>query len=232
MHKTINLLIIIIFILTGCSVPTNLKDSQAEGIPQIKDSVNNSPNKQANLDIEEWLLPKKNSRVRGAPITHVMLHFTNNALRSPQDPYNIEEIYALFEEYEVSAHYMIDRDGEIYLLVPEERAAFHAGKGHLLNYQEYKSGLNDYSIGIELLAIGTREDMLSIMPADIYDSISPEDIGYTDAQYASLKELLDDILQRNPLIKNDREHIIGHDEYAPVRKSDPGELFDWSRIGY
>ncbi|WP_010198215.1 N-acetylmuramoyl-L-alanine amidase [Bacillus sp. m3-13] len=225
-------LIISIFLLIGCSKSTVQTERHLDKIPPITEAMVVVPPEPSSLDMREWLLPKKNSRVRGAPITHVMLHFTNNALRAPQDPYNIAEVYSLFEEYEVSAHYMIDRDGEIYLLVPEERAAFHAGIGHLLNYQDYESGLNDYSIGIELLAVGTSEEMLSIMPAEIYDSISPSDIGYTDAQYASLKDLLDDILKRNPLIKNDREHIIGHHEYAPVRKSDPGELFDWSRIGY
>ncbi|MEA3320221.1 MAG: N-acetylmuramoyl-L-alanine amidase [Bacillota bacterium] len=228
----ITYLCITIFLLIGCAKPTALKEKQLDKINPITAPAISVPPEPSNLEMEEWLLPKKNSRVRGAPITHVMLHFTNNALRSPEDPYDMEEVYALFEEYEVSAHYMIDRDGEIYFMVPEERAAFHAGKGHLLNYQEYESGLNDYSIGIELLAIGTKEEMLSIMPADVYDSISPSDIGYTDAQYASLKILLEDILKRNPLIQNDREHIIGHHEYAPVRKSDPGELFNWSRIGF
>jgi N-acetyl-anhydromuramyl-L-alanine amidase AmpD len=228
----ITYLCITIFLLIGCAKPTALTEKQLDKINPITAPAISVPPEPSNLEMEEWLLPKKNSRVRGAPITHVMLHFTNNALRSPEDPYDMEEVYALFEEYEVSAHYMIDRDGEIYFMVPEERAAFHAGKGHLLNYQEYESGLNDYSIGIELLAIGTKEEMLSIMPADVYDSISPSDIGYTDAQYASLKILLEDILKRNPLIQNDREHIIGHHEYAPVRKSDPGELFNWSRIGF
>ncbi|WP_226682377.1 N-acetylmuramoyl-L-alanine amidase [Sutcliffiella horikoshii] len=231
MLKTI-FIIFTILLLVGCSQPTVHEEKQLKTVTPMTDQIILVPSKPSSLEMKEWLLPKKNSRVRGAPITHVMLHFTNNALRSPQDPYNIEEVYSLFEEYEVSAHYMIDRDGEIYLLVPEERAAFHAGKGHLLNYQEYESGLNDYSIGIELLAIGTKEEMLSIMPTDVYDSIPPSHIGYTDAQYASLKILLDDILKRNPLIQNDREHIVGHHEYAPVRKSDPGELFDWSRIGY
>lgn len=231
MPKTIYLLITI-FILTGCSTSTVQKDTSIKESQPILQSVDMESPETINLDIEEWLLPKKNSRVRAAPITHIMLHFTNNALRAPQDPYNIEEIYSLFEEYEVSAHYLIGREGEIYLLVPEERAAFHAGKGHLLNYQEYHYGLNDYSIGIELLAVGTKEEMLSIMPEEIYDSIKTEDIGYTDLQYEALNELLEDILKRNSGIKKDREHIIGHDEYAPVRKSDPGELFDWKKIGF
>ena len=55
-------------------------------------------------------------------------------------------------------------------------------------------------------------------------------IGYTEAQYKSLSLLLDDILARNKKMKRDRNHIIGHDEYAPARKTDPGSLFDWSKI--
>ncbi|WP_339147489.1 MULTISPECIES: N-acetylmuramoyl-L-alanine amidase [unclassified Sutcliffiella] len=231
MLKTTYLLIVLI-LLTGCSNTPVHTEKQMEKVPLTTDSVLVIPPEPSSIEMKEWLLPKKNSRVRGAPTTHVVLHFTNNALRSPQDPYNVEEVYALFEEYEVSAHYMIDREGEIYLLVPEERAAFHAGKGRHLNYQEYGNGLNDYSIGIELLAIGTKEEMLSTIPEEIYDSIDPLNVGYTKEQYIALNKLLDDILTRNPGIKNDREHIIGHNEYAPVRKSDPGELFDWSRIGF
>jgi len=60
----------------------------------------------------------------------------------------------------------------------------------------------------------------------------PEFIGFTDAQYAALAELLSDILARNPRIKMDRFHIIGHEEWAGRgRRTDPGELFDWTRIG-
>ncbi|KMJ58756.1 N-acetylmuramoyl-L-alanine amidase [Bacillus sp. LL01] len=225
-------LFISLFLLIGCSEPTVQTERQLDKTTPIIEPMLVVPPEPSSLEMQEWLLPKKNSRVRGAPITHIMLHFINNALRAPQDPYNIEEVYALFEEYEVSAHYMIDREGDIYLLVPEERAAFHAGKGHLLNYQEYSTRLNDYSIGIELLAIGTKEEMLSTIPEEVYDSIDPLDMGYTEEQYIALNKLLEDILIRNPGIKNDREHIIGHHEYAPVRKSDPGELFDWSKIGY
>ncbi|MCG1021880.1 N-acetylmuramoyl-L-alanine amidase [Sutcliffiella horikoshii] len=223
---------IVLFLLIGCSNTPVQTEEQHEKVHPTTESMVVIPPKPSNLEMKEWLLPKKNSRVRGAPITHVMLHFTNNALRSPQSPYNMEEVYALFEEYEVSAHYMIDREGEIYLLVPEGRAAFHAGKGRHLNYQEYGNGFNDYSIGIELLAIGSKEEMMATIPEEIYESIDTLDVGYTEEQYTALKKLLDDILSRNPGIKNDREHIIGHNEYAPVRKSDPGELFDWSKIGF
>ncbi|WP_226086019.1 N-acetylmuramoyl-L-alanine amidase [Mesobacillus sp. S13] len=162
--------------------------------------------------------------------THVVLHFSSNAVANPENPYVYEEIRQTFIDYEVSPHYMIDRNGEIYYLLPESRAARHAGKGDLLAFPEYKDHLNRYSIGIELMAIGTQEEMAPMMSAQHYKSIPQEYIGYTEAQYDALNRLLNDITARNKNINKDRKHIIGHDEYSPERKTDPGSLFDWSKI--
>lgn len=162
--------------------------------------------------------------------THVVLHFTSNAALNPEDPYVYEDIRGIFKEYDVSPHYMIDRNGVIYYLLPENRVARHAGKGDLEGYPEYKDHLNDFSIGIELMAIGTEAEMQSIIPSEEYKKIPKEHIGYTEAQYKSLKLLIDDIIARNPKIKRNRTHIIGHDEYAKGRKTDPGSLFNWGRI--
>jgi N-acetyl-anhydromuramyl-L-alanine amidase AmpD len=90
--------------------------------------------------------------------------------------------------------------------------------------------LNKYSIGIELMAIGTEAEMAPMMSVEHYKKIPKEHIGYTEAQYGALNLLLDDILTRNKKIKRDREHIIGHDEYAPERKTDPGSLFEWVKV--
>ncbi|WP_231515001.1 N-acetylmuramoyl-L-alanine amidase [Oceanobacillus salinisoli] len=188
--------------------------------------------KEPNVTSKNVLLPDENSKIRETPITHVLIHFTSNVLNKPDDPYQYEDIRKVFMDYGLSAHYLIGRNGEIYQLVPENRVAFHAGKGGLANFPEYKDKLNDYSIGIEMMAIGTKEEMSIMMSEDFYESIHPKDIGYTDAQYESLTLLLKDIWTRNPSVKKDRDHIIGHDEYAPDRKTDPGTLFDWSRIGF
>ena len=85
-----------------------------------------------------------------------MIHFMSNVVNNPADPYRIEDAEANFREYEVSSHYVIDRSGTIYRFVPEERAAYHAGKGSLPGYPELDDRLNDHSVGIELLAMGTR----------------------------------------------------------------------------
>lgn len=184
-----------------------------------------------NLDVIDMYLPLSNSEERIGEITHIVIHFSSDVANNPDNPYNIYNIYNIFKNFKVSTHYTIDREGKIYRMVDEDRAAWHAGKGSLPDYPHYENKLNQYSIGIELLAIGTKEELHKLVPHVDYESIDPVHIGYTDAQYESLKLLIDDITKRNPTIKMDRKHIIGHDEYTD-RRTDPGSLFDWSRIGF
>ncbi|MRG85006.1 N-acetylmuramoyl-L-alanine amidase [Salinibacillus xinjiangensis] len=179
----------------------------------------------------EYPLPTENSHPRTEKITHVVLHFTSNVTNKPDNPYNIKDIHMIFIKNGVSAHYMIDRKGRIYSLVPEKRVAYHAGKGNFQNFPEYKNKLNEFSIGIELLGMGTKEEMKRYISEEKYDSIDSKHIGYTEAQYKSLKKLLKQIYEQNPQVHQNRNHVIGHDEYAPNRRSDPGSLFDWSKIG-
>lgn len=193
--------------------------------------INEEKEEKEELKINNMYLPDENSSPRTKEITHVVLHFMSNVSNNYQEPYNIEDIYSIFVDYEVSAHYVIGRDGEIYSMVPEDRIAYHAGKGSLEKFPEYDNKMNDYSIGIELLAIGTKEEMLPMISPDQYDLVDSSLIGYTDEQYESLNKLLDKILEENPSIIRDRDHIIGHDEYAKGVKTDPGILFDWEKIG-
>ena len=44
-----------------------------------------------------------------------------------------------------------------------------------------------------------------------------------------VRGLLRDIERRHPAVLFNREHILGHGDYSPS-KTDPGELFDWSRL--
>ena len=111
-----------------------------------------------------------------------------------------KEIYQLT----VSAHLLIKRDGRCTQYVPFDKRAWHAGKS---NYQG-RERCNDFSIGIELE--GT------------------ETIAYTDAQYDQLKKVIDSLLTHYP--KLSKQHITGHSDIAPDRKTDPGSSFDWHRI--
>jgi N-acetyl-anhydromuramoyl-L-alanine amidase len=103
----------------------------------------------------------------------------------------------------VSAHAVVRRDGTITQYVPFGMRAWHAG------HSEYngRSGCNDFSIGIELE--GTDQT------------------PYTDAQYETLATLVRALLTSYPTLS--AEHIVGHCDVAPGRKTDPGPAFDWPR---
>jgi N-acetyl-anhydromuramyl-L-alanine amidase AmpD len=134
----------------------------------------------------------------------------------------------------VSSHYLIPEPGdqsygksrlEIYQLVDESRRAWHAGT----SYWAGKSGLNDQSIGIEL--VNQTWCHASEQGVDPYTG-GPDRLcfypDFADGQIALLTELLDEILQRHPDVKP--THIIGHSDIAPDRKIDPGPRFPWQRL--
>lgn len=225
----IGIIILIVFMAAGVYLKQRIA---SQSVASKEKSVEPSSSKiTETVEIIEYDLPLSNSEKRVEHPTHIVLHFTSNALNNPQDPYLIEDTYDIFKENGVSANYVIGRRGEVYSFVPEDRVAYHAGKGSLSGFPEYENRLNYYSIGIEILAIGTREEMSAMIPAENFDLINLDLVGYTEAQYQALNTLIEDIVGRYPGIKKDRAHIVGHDEYSAGRKTDPGSLFDWSKIG-
>ncbi|KJY83621.1 N-acetyl-anhydromuranmyl-L-alanine amidase [Vibrio galatheae] len=103
----------------------------------------------------------------------------------------------------VSAHCLIRRDGEVVQFVPFSARAWHAGASSFAGREK----CNDYSIGIELEG--------------------SDYVAYTDRQYQALIELTKQIQARYPQITLPR--ITGHQYIAPLRKTDPGLVFDWAR---
>jgi N-acetyl-anhydromuramyl-L-alanine amidase AmpD len=184
--------------------------------------------------ITEKLLTKGHSaRPAQTTVDMVVIHYSSDVVANPDSPYDVDKVIKVFEDNDVGAHYLIDRDGKVYRLVKETDQAYHAGKGKLPWDPNRQDVLNRTSIGIELLAIGTESEMSGIVSPTVYKKIAkdhPAYIGYTEAQYSALKALIADIRTRYPKIENDRHHIIGHDEYAPDRKKDPGSLFKWDKI--
>jgi AmpD protein len=104
----------------------------------------------------------------------------------------------------VSAHLLVRRNGEVVQFVSLNDRAWHAGK----STWQGREACNDYSIGIECEGA--------------------DDVPYTDAQYAALRQLLPMLLEAYPAITRDR--IVGHSDVAPGRKTDPGPSFDWGRL--
>jgi N-acetyl-anhydromuramyl-L-alanine amidase AmpD len=184
---------------------------------------------------DRLLLAQSSTRPPGQVIDHIVLHFSSLVTVHPDHPYDVDQQIALYKTAKVSANYLIDREGKVYRMVPEERTAWHAGVGHL-PWDKLVKTMNQRSIGIEMLAIGSPNDMkLFGVTKEKYDAVAkkhPEWIGYTDAQYATVNELIKQIESRHPDIKHDRFHVIGHEEWAGRgRRTDPGELFDYTKIG-
>lgn len=117
------------------------------------------------------------------------------------DSFNLECILSLYKKYDVSAHYIIDREGSIYMLVEEKNIAHHAGKGLL---PDKDNRPNSRSIGIELI-----------------NTVASD---YTEEQYRSLVELVKQMKNRYPI-----KYVLGHNEVAPERKTDPWR-FDWVKF--
>ena len=172
------------------------------------------------VDNHSWELTEKPE--------YVVLHFTSAVVLSKDDPFNLDTVRNIFTENSLGIQYIIDREGIIHCWIPETRAAWHAGKGTFADNEKYTNAMNKYSIGIEMLAIGSKKDTAQYLTSEEYDALNPEFIGFTDAQYESLGKLVRDICNRNG-IPFDSEHIIGHDMYNPL-KTDPGELFSYDRL--
>ena len=107
-------------------------------------------------------------------------------------------------QLKVSSHLLISRDGIISQYVAFNNRAWHAGQSE---YQDRKQ-CNDFSIGIELE--GT------------------ESIPYTEQQYTQLARVINTLLRHYPGLSRDR--ITGHSNIAPLRKTDPGDSFDWQKL--
>jgi N-acetyl-anhydromuramoyl-L-alanine amidase len=102
---------------------------------------------------------------------------------------------------EVSAHFLICRDGEVVQFVAGDRRAWHAGR----SCWQGRENCNDWSLGVELEGC--------------------DDLAYSEAQYAALTTLIAALRARYPLTA-----IVGHQHVSPGRKSDPGAAFAWARL--
>ncbi len=132
-------------------------------------------------------------------IDTIIIHSSYNILSN--DPYDFKKLLEEYKSYGVSPHYVIDRKGNIYQLVKDNNIAYHAGESKM---PDGRTNVNNFSIGIEMM--NTESDKMA------------------EVQYDSLRKLIDN-LKGKYKIKN----ILGHNQIAPGRKTDPWK-FDWSQI--
>jgi N-acetylmuramoyl-L-alanine amidase len=144
--------------------------------------------------------PNHDSR-DGHPVDILLMHYTG----MPTGQAAIDRLRD--SAAKVSAHYVVEEDGRIFHLVPEDRRAWHAG----VSSWQGATNINQRSIGIEIVNPG-------------------HEFGYRPfpaAQMAAVRDLALGILARHPIPP---ARVIGHADVAPTRKEDPGELFDWQGL--
>ena len=113
------------------------------------------------------------------------------------------------KKHQVSSHYIIAQNGEIFQLVEDKNIAYHAG----VSFWQGIDGLNPFSIGIE------------------FHNPKPFSHPFSKAQIDSGLELCQKLMLKYGVKK---ENVVGHNEIAYCkktdmfgRKQDPSHLFPW-----
>jgi len=155
--------------------------------------------------------PNHDERPAGMAINLLVIH----SISLPPDEFGGDGVVELFtnridpaahpyyqslQGLKVSAHFFIRRDGAVTQFISCNQRAWHAG----VSCWQGREQCNDFSIGIELEG----------------SDITP----FTDLQYAALIALTRCLCEQYPI-----QHIAGHSDIAPGRKTDPGPYFDWNR---
>ena len=145
--------------------------------------------------------PSPNFGERTLPISMLVLHYTGM-----QDGASAIDWLAN-PASKVSAHYVVDEDGQLVHMVREEQRAQHAGLSHWRGITD----VNSASIGIEIVNPG-HEWGYRPFPEEQMDTVTM---------------LVAEIVRTYNI---EPRNVVGHSDVAPARKEDPGELFDWERL--
>ncbi len=156
--------------------------------------------------------PNFGPRPAGASIDLVLIH----SISLPPGQYGGDAVQRLFtntldwdahpyfksiEGLQVSSHFYVRRNGELWQFVSCEDRAWHAG----VSSYRGRENCNDDSVGIELEGL--------------------EGDTFEESQYETLTSLCAALAQHYPI-----RHIAGHEHVAPDRKADPGPRFEWLRV--
>jgi len=156
--------------------------------------------------------PNHGPRPPGTDIDLVVIH----AISLPPGDYGGDAIERLFANtldwdahpyfatirgLQVSAHFVVRREGTLMQFVSCDDRAWHAGRSRFRGRDE----CNDYAIGIELEGLD----------GDVFEP----------AQYETLAALMAALPARYPIA-----YVAGHEHVAPARKRDPGPGFSWAEL--
>ncbi len=114
---------------------------------------------------------------------------------------------------EVSAHYLVDKDGsKIWQMVKEEDTAWHAG-----TYLQQRLDLNKHRPELTWVSPSISTNLVTVG----IEHVGLEHDPWSDALYQSSAKLVAEIAARWH-IPLDRAHVVGHREIFPPHAGCPG----------
>jgi N-acetylmuramoyl-L-alanine amidase len=174
--------------------------------------------------------PTHSGEFKAGNLDSIVLHYTagpsaDSAIKTMTNP-----------KVKASAHLIIGRDGSITQLVPFNIVAWHAGKS---TYNS-RTGYNNYSIGIELVNVGFLSKSGDTFRSVYGRTINPSDVikathrnqsapkywqTYTNEQIDAIEDVCRLLIDTYKI-----RQVLGHEEIAPKRKTDPGPAFPLDKI--
>ncbi|MEA3451562.1 MAG: N-acetylmuramoyl-L-alanine amidase, partial [Bacteroidota bacterium] len=173
--------------------------------------------------------PNHSGKFEKGDMDTVIMHYTagpyKTALRTLVNP-----------RVRASAHVIIDRDGTITQLIPFDVIAWHAGR----SYYKGRSGFNKYSLGVEMVNSGYLSKSGNIYRAWYGEAFNPSEViesvhrnqtrpkywhVYTPEQIDAAYDLVQLFIDTYGI-----KVILGHEEIAPKRKTDPGPAFPLNKF--
>lgn len=148
----------------------------------------------------DTIYPLPHHRTRTEKIKYIIIHCSKS---SPEK--QIEHL----ENFGLSAHYIIGKNGNLTQTVEPNLVAYHAGESRWHDSETFS--LNETSIGIEIES----------------PSMGQSQKAYTPKSIETLCNLIEYLRYTYKIRK---ENILGHSDIAPHRKPDPGVNFPWKKL--
>ena len=202
---------------------------EARGTPRAATALSIENHRLAGPDVSFQATPN----VGGALVPRfLVMHYT--AGRSLESA--VESLCTRKPQGNASAHLVLGRDGRIVQLAPFNVVTWHAGVSHWNGLV----GMNQYAIGIEMDNAGVMQQIGGqytawfgkVYPASEVLLAEHKHGGgvrpwhaYTEVQIARALELAELLVAHYGL-----EDVLGHEDIAPERKTDPGPAFPLAAV--
>ena len=177
------------------------------------------------VDIDFKQSPNTSSHFKdGLPDT-IVLHYTaGSSLNSAVN-------WLTNKKAQASAHFVVGKNGKVVQLAPLNTVTWHAGRSRWKN----RSSLNYYSVGIEIDNAGILEKRAGGYFTYFDKKIEDERVvlakhknrnaeaaweAYTVEQLEAVEALCSLLIEKYNI-----KELVGHDDIAPDRKTDPGPAF-------